>query len=168
MYNINRFLNKKTIINEELLQHQLSEIALWIKILGAISLVSVLILAILTLAIKKKRIDDTIALAVLPIILLPMMGFIYSIGLYLLYPQVYHINKAEITINAEISEIKDHITIHDNVLTIEPLPNQYDYVSSSLDNTKSQQFLILGNQDNQMTIKDINGREYRIDWKPTE
>ena len=168
MYNINRFLNKKTIIDEELLQHQLSEIALWIKILGTISLVSVLILVITESALKKKRIDDTIILAVLPIILLPMMGFIYSIGLYLLYPQVYHINKTEITINAEISEIKDHITIHDNVLTIEPLPNQYDYVSSSLDNTKSQQFLILGNHDNQMTIKDINGREYRIDWKSTE
>ena len=48
-------------------------------------------------------------------------------------------------------------------MTIDPLPKQYDYISSSLDNNKSQQFIILGKVGNKLKIKDQNGREYTID-----
>ena len=163
MHDENKFLNKTITMTEELLQHQLSEIVFWIEILGVISLVSVLVLMIIERAIKKDIIDDTVGLAILPIILFPMLGFVLSIGFYVLYPQAYPVGKSEITINSGVSEIKEHITIQDNIMTIDALPKQYNYVSSLLDGNESQQFIILGKVDNKLTIKDQNGRKYKID-----
>lgn len=163
MHDSNKFLNKTTVMTEELFQQKLSEIVFWIEILGVISLVSVIILIIIDRAIKKDLVDDTKGTAILPILLFPIMGFVLSIGFYLLYLETYPVGKSEITINSEVSEIKDRITIHDNIMTIDPLPKQYDYISSSLDNNKSQQFIILGKVGNKLKIKDQNGREYTID-----
>lgn len=67
--------------------------------------------------------------------------------------------------SVQITEIKDHITVHDNKLTIGSLPESYHYNNNKLNNSEPHDFKITKDEfytDTNPKLVDRDGNSYEI------
>lgn len=79
------------------------------------------------------------------------------------YPLHNETGKTKVQKEANLSEIKDHIKISENKLTIDPLPESYAYKKSNLDKDKSHTFKIYESaEEYNIKLIDSDNNKYEI------
>lgn len=79
------------------------------------------------------------------------------------YPLHNEVGKTKVNREVNLTEIKDHIKINENKLTIEPLPENYEYIKSNLDKDKPHIFKIYESaEEYNIKLIDSNNNKYEI------
>lgn len=114
----------------------------------------------LTMFINKlQTVQTTIALAVFSW---------YSVQA-LAYPLNHEVGKTKVQTEANLSEIKEHIKISEGKLTIESLPENYNYKNTDLNKNKTQDFEIYeSSKEPNVKLIDSKNNKYEITQKQLE
>lgn len=126
----------------------------------------------ITYYISKKYIDFIswiVSIFVSILSILSFLLFIISLVWIFIFKTTNEPGKTMIQEPVPITEIKDHIKIENNRLTINPLPENYQYQNRTLDETKAHDFKIDDfYKESNVKLIDINNNTYEITHEQLE
>lgn len=168
---MNNLISKSIILNDE---EYRNVIATETNNLSHILLVLIFFLTIfaVTYYLSKKYIDLiawVVSICACMISALLFLGFIISLAWILIFKINSQPGKTMVQEPVPITEIKEHIKIQNNRLTINPLPENYQYQNKTLDKIKPHDFKIDDvYRESNVKLIDSNNNIYEITHEQLE
>lgn len=162
---MNNIIVKTTILTAEEFQKQNDALSFYAIRLLILLIISAIILYGTDYMYKKAKNPLTLLINKLQKTLTTciLAAFAWYSVIALSYPLHNEAGKTKVQREANLSEIKEHIKINENKLTIEPLPENYAYIKSHLDENTSHTFKIHeSSEEYNIKLIDSNNNKYEI------
>lgn len=162
---MNNIITKTTLLTTEEFEKQQNFLDNYVLRILVLLIIAAVILYGTDYLYKKAKNPLTLLINTMQKILttLTLAAFAWYSVQALSYPLHNEVGKTKIQTEVNLSEIKDHIKINENKLTIEPLPENYKYKSRYLDNNKPHTFKIYeSTQEYNVKLIDNNDNKYEI------
>ena len=168
---MNNLISKSIVLTEEKYRNTIAAETTNLLYLLLILIIFLTVFAI-TYYLSKKYIDIiswSISIITCMISALLFLVFIISLAWILIFKINSQPGKTIVQEHVPITEIKDHIKIENNRLTINPLPENYQYQNKTLDKIKPHDFKIDDvYRESNVKLIDSNNNTYEITHEQLE